>query len=123
MQTDPVGYSAGINWYLYCRNNPLNWLDPSGLLAIAFYDGGDPGSFPYAGGSDFKEMADDFTYYYDIRDANALGMTYTEYITWALENWLPTDPCDPCDVITDVYIYDHASVSLPQEVTSCSASL
>ncbi len=31
MQTDPVGYSAGINWYLYCGNNPLGFVDPSGL--------------------------------------------------------------------------------------------
>jgi len=38
MQTDLVGYNAGINWYLYCRNNPLNYVDPSGLIAIAFYD-------------------------------------------------------------------------------------
>ncbi len=31
MQTDPVGYGDGINWYLYCRNNPLAFTDPSGL--------------------------------------------------------------------------------------------
>jgi RHS repeat-associated protein len=31
MQTDPVGYDDGINWYLYCNNNPLNMLDPFGL--------------------------------------------------------------------------------------------
>jgi len=30
MQTDPVGYADGINWYLYCRNNPLLFIDPSG---------------------------------------------------------------------------------------------
>jgi len=34
MQTDPVGYGAGINWYLYCRNNPLNFMDPSGLREV-----------------------------------------------------------------------------------------
>ncbi len=34
MQTDPVGYSDGINWYLYCRNNPLNFMDPSGLKEV-----------------------------------------------------------------------------------------
>jgi len=30
MQTDPVGYDAGINWYLYCNNNPLGLVDPFG---------------------------------------------------------------------------------------------
>ena len=30
MQTDPVGYDDGINWYLYCKNNPGR-VDPSGL--------------------------------------------------------------------------------------------
>jgi len=31
LQTDPVGYEDGINWYRYCRNNPLVYTDPSGL--------------------------------------------------------------------------------------------
>jgi hypothetical protein len=26
-----VGYSAGINWYVYCRNNPGVLVDPMGL--------------------------------------------------------------------------------------------
>lgn len=34
MQTDPVGYSAGINLYLYCSNNPLVFVDPSGFSQI-----------------------------------------------------------------------------------------
>jgi len=31
LQTDPVGYDDGINWYTYCRNNPLAYADPLGL--------------------------------------------------------------------------------------------
>jgi RHS repeat-associated protein len=34
MQTDPVGYEAGMNLYLYCKNNPLVYTDPEGLMVI-----------------------------------------------------------------------------------------
>ncbi|MCL5281599.1 MAG: hypothetical protein M1376_17005, partial [Planctomycetes bacterium] len=35
LQTDPVGYGAGMNLYRYCANNPLNLTDPSGLEWIS----------------------------------------------------------------------------------------
>ena len=34
LQTDPVGYADGINWYKYCKNNPLLWVDPSGQETV-----------------------------------------------------------------------------------------
>jgi RHS repeat-associated protein len=34
LQTDPIGYGDGINWYAYCGNNPLNYSDPGGLYSL-----------------------------------------------------------------------------------------
>ncbi len=32
MQADPIGYAAGANIYAYVGADPMNWVDPSGLL-------------------------------------------------------------------------------------------
>ncbi|HUU95179.1 MAG TPA: RHS repeat-associated core domain-containing protein [Phycisphaerae bacterium] len=33
IQRDPIGIFGGLNGYAYCANNPLSWVDPSGLLS------------------------------------------------------------------------------------------
>jgi RHS repeat-associated protein len=45
LQTDPVGYGAGMNLYRYCRNNPVGSVDPSGSEDVSL--GGELPSSPY----------------------------------------------------------------------------
>jgi RHS repeat-associated protein len=34
MQTDPIGYGDGVNWYNYVGSDPVNGTDPTGLFLI-----------------------------------------------------------------------------------------
>lgn len=34
LSPDPIGISGGVNLYLFCNNNPVNFIDPEGLWGI-----------------------------------------------------------------------------------------
>ena len=41
LQTDPIGYGDGLNWYNYVRGDPINSIDPNGLdcYSLSNHDG------------------------------------------------------------------------------------
>ncbi len=107
LQTDSA--QQGMNLYRYCSNDPVNFVDPSGLVAVAFYDGSDPGGIspvgPLIDGAGFKHMAEasGCDYVFDMMDsARLLYDTVGDYIIAKLEQLKEKDV-----KITEIYFFDH----------------
>ena len=47
LQPDPIGYAGGGNLYAYVGDDPLNGVDPSGLINNCYNVGNCPGGNPY----------------------------------------------------------------------------
>jgi hypothetical protein len=93
--------------YLYCLNSPLNFIDPWGLVAVAFYDGKDKGGTGIADGEDFYEAANDYEYYFDVKDDFLTAMGYTPTQIMGIAVLMLTDWYG--EKIDDLYIFDHGS--------------
>ena len=74
LQTDPIGYGDGMNWYAYCHSNPINCADPSGQVTYSFLDLTDEGDETLT----FAMFLDDGTIgqTWDFRDLDG-------WMTWA----------------------------------------
>jgi RHS repeat-associated protein len=90
--------------YLYCLNSPLNFMDPWGLLSIAFYDGKDSKTWkPWiANGKDFEKGASVADFAIDIggfRNELAEVESSLSIISWYAHVFGQT--------IDDVFFFDH----------------
>jgi len=98
LQTDPIGYEGGMNWYGYCANNSLNCVDPLGLDwtfgtgsndLLGYYWNGDETLQQLTGTYNFQGVASEMG-----RNPATLR---THYIM---------DPCEPNKVIGILFYHE-----------------
>ena len=107
LSKDPIGISGGLNQYVFCGNNPVNFTDPWGLMSVHLYDGNDNGrDRGVAGARDFRQAAKRigiFTYNFANDDDLTGSINYIKKIKSLGFQ------------IDDVYIWDHGGMSYGQQ--------
>ncbi len=82
LQTDPIGYGDGINWYAYCGGNPVGRVDPTGLEAD-WWTINIPG-FCILGHDDSPNFSDASSQYRSVRQYLSTIGFYHLYPDWML---------------------------------------
>jgi RHS repeat-associated protein len=100
LNADPIGFAGGLNWYAYVSNNPVNWIDPLGLITVVI-----PGAGPQNSGSngDFVNRVSNMH-----SDAQQFGRHQRDQQR-ALEAFKKALANDPCEEV-NIYGYSRGGV-------------
>jgi len=75
-RVDPIGFWGGVNFYIYCLNNPLILVDPDGL--IVFYGGGGVAAGGgYKPDNNFFASASAYRYFGTTKEGYQKGLALT----------------------------------------------
>lgn len=81
LQSDPVGLQGGINPYVYVENNPLSYVDPTGLVQ---WSGKVLSGGAYAGGAELYTLKSEcINGWSAVVQVRAMGYSYGRGITFS----------------------------------------
>lgn len=100
LQTDPVGYGDGPNWYAYAQNEPVNGRDPTGLKTKHVVWTATPTTGPSQGPTQFQTGDNPTISYQD----GVAGVYVGD--PGGTPTWEPLSPVDPASssFLTDLLI-------------------